>query len=127
MTTKFKFVLAVALGVAFGAAAVQELHAQAKPKAYIVSETEELDAAARKAYAPLARAVIAAAGGRSLNATGGKVVANVGTAPKLVGITEWNSLEQAQAYLNSKAFQDLAPQRDKAIRTIRRHVVEATN
>jgi hypothetical protein len=33
-------------GAAFGGAAVQSLHAQAKPKAYAVTEAEVLDAAA---------------------------------------------------------------------------------
>jgi hypothetical protein len=39
MNTKFKFALAVVAGAALGAAAVQGLHAQAKPKAYSVTET----------------------------------------------------------------------------------------
>ena len=38
-----------------------------------------------------------------------------------------NSLEQAQAFYKSKAWNDLAPQRDKALKTIRRYVVEAVN
>src|ERR671934_2533513 len=40
MNTKYKIVLAVVAGAALGAAAVQGLHAQAKPKAYLISETE---------------------------------------------------------------------------------------
>jgi hypothetical protein len=43
-----------------------------------------------------------------------------------LAITEWNSLEQAEAFYKSKAWNDLGPQRDKAIKTIRRYVVEAT-
>jgi uncharacterized protein (DUF1330 family) len=124
MNTKFKFVLAVALGAAFGAAAVQGLHAQAKPKAYVVWETEVIDAAAPT---PLNQAAIKAAGGRSFRTTQGRAVAIVGAAPKRVGIIEWDSLEQAQAYFNSKAYKDLAPQRDKAIMTIRLFIVEAAN
>ena len=48
-------------------------------------------------------------------------------APKRVAITEWDSLEQAQAFYNSAAWKNLAPQRDKAVKTIRRYVVEALN
>jgi len=48
-------------------------------------------------------------------------------APKRVAITEWDSLEKAQAFYNSKAWKDLAPQRDKAVKIIRRYVVEAVN
>src|ERR1700730_11222459 len=52
MNTKFKTALAVVVGAALGAAAMQGLHAQAKPKAYTVSELETLDAAAQAAYVP---------------------------------------------------------------------------
>lgn len=38
--------LAMLAGFGFGAIAVQGLHAQAKPKAYLVTETEVIDAAA---------------------------------------------------------------------------------
>ena len=126
MNTKFKFALAVVAGAALGAAAVQGLHAQAKPKAYLVSESEIVDAAAAAAYSPAVQAAQRAAGGRSFRTTG-KVVANVGTAPQRVGISEWDSLEQAQAWFNSSARKDLEPQRNKAIKIIRQYVVEAAN
>ena len=127
MITKFKFALAVVASAAFGAAAVQGLHAQAKPKAYTVTETEVIDAAVQAAYTPQIRAALQAAGARSINRPGGKVVALEGTAPKRVGINEWDSLEQAQAFYNSKTYMDLAPQRDKAIKTVRRYIVEIGN
>ena len=127
MNTKFKIVLAVAVGAAFGAAAVQGLHAQAKPKAYIVTELEELDAKAQAAFIPVVQAAQKAAGGRNLRTAGGKIVAFVGTAPKRVAITEWDSLEQAHTYQNGAAFKNLAPQRDKAVKIIRAYAVEALN
>src|ERR1700736_1526518 len=95
MNTTSKIVLAVVAGAVLGAAAVQGLHAQSKPKAYVVSETEALDAAAVAAYGPLIRPVIDAAGGRRLNTPGGKTVAFVGEAPKRIAISEWESLEKA--------------------------------
>ena len=127
MNTNFKIALAVVAGTAFGAAAMQGLHAQAKPKAYTVSELETLDAAANAAFVPLVTAAQTAAGGRNLKTGGGKIVAMEGAAPKRVAITEWNSLDQAQAFYKSKAWTDLAPQRDKALKTIRRYAVEAVN
>jgi hypothetical protein len=54
-------------------------------------------------------------------------VALEGAAPKRVAITEWDNLEQAEAFYKSKAWNDLAPQRDKALKTIRRYAVEAVN
>jgi hypothetical protein len=50
MKSKFKLAIALVAGAAIGGAAVQGLHAQAKPKAYRVSESEVLDAAATTAY-----------------------------------------------------------------------------
>ena len=125
MNTKFKIALAVVAGTALGAAAMQGLHAQAKPKAFVITETEVLDAAALAAYSPLARAAADAAGARRLSPPGGKTVAFVGEAPKRVGIQEWESLEKAQAFRNSDAFKNLTPQRDKATKTIRSYAVEA--
>jgi uncharacterized protein (DUF1330 family) len=107
---------------------MQGLHAQAKPKAYTVSELETLDAAALAAFGPAVQAAQKAAGGRPFRTGGGKVVAMEGAAaPKRVAITEWDSLEQAQAFYNSAAWKNLAPQRDKAAKTIRRYTVEAMN
>lgn len=130
MNTNIKIALAVVAGAALGAAAMQELHAQAKPKAYTITETEGLDAAAQKVYTPLVQAAQKAASGnaRNFRTAGGRVVALEGAAaPKRVAITEWDSLEQAQAFYTSKAFMDLKPQRDKAVKTIRRYIVEAVN
>jgi uncharacterized protein (DUF1330 family) len=115
-------------GVAIGVVAVQGLQAQGKPKAYTVSETELIDATAQAAYTPLAQAAQRNAGARPLRTGGGKIVAIEGAAPpKRVAITEWDSLEQAQAFYNSAAWKDLAPQRDKGLKLIRRYAVEAMN
>ena len=124
MNTKFKIAIAIIAGAALGSAAMQGLHAQAKLKAYSVSELEVLDNAAEAAYIPDARKAIEVAHGRSLRTTNGRIVAIEGMAPKNVGITEWDSLDDAVAYYKSKARADLAPQRDKANKTIRRYVVE---
>ena len=127
MNTKYKFVVAVVAGAALGAAAVQGLHAQAKPKAYIVTESEVLDAAALAAYRPKIVAAIQAAGGRRLAPATDKIVAFVGQAPKRIGITEWDTLEKARAYRTSAAFKNLAPERDKAVKTVRSFAVEVAN
>jgi uncharacterized protein (DUF1330 family) len=127
MKTQFKIGLAVAVGAALGAVVVQGLHAQAKPKAYSVTETEVLDPAAQATYTPKIQAAQKAAPGnaRNFQTAGGRVIALEGGAPKRIGITEWDSAEQAQAFYNSKAYKDLEPDRNKAVKTIRRFVVEA--
>ena len=124
MNSKYKVALGVLVGAALGAAAVQGLHAQAKPKAYIVSESELLDPAAVASTRPLVAAAAEAAGGRRIVPAGGKIVAFVGEAPKRVGITEYESLEKAQAYRESAAFKELAAALDKARKPVRVYAVE---
>jgi uncharacterized protein (DUF1330 family) len=108
MNTNFKIALAVVAGAGLGATAMQGLHAQAKPKAYSVNETEVLDAAALAVYTPLVAAAIKACGGHTFNTNGGRIIAAVGEPPKRASIIEWDSMEQVQAFLNSAAWTNLA-------------------
>ena len=126
MRSNYKIAMVLLAGVAIGAVAVQSLHAQgAKLKAYAIAEFEPLDISARAAGLPAARKVIEAAGGHSLRTTAGRVVQiEGGPAPKSVGITEWPSVDEAVAFYKSKAWTDIAPQRDKFAKVIRRYVVE---
>jgi uncharacterized protein (DUF1330 family) len=125
MKTSFRIAMAMLAGVAIGAIAVQGLHAQgAKLKAYSVSESEVLDATALAAYLTAARKASAAAHGRSLRTSAGRVVQIEGAAPKSVGIVEWDSLDEAVAFYKSKAWADLAPLRDKAVKVAQRFAVE---
>ena len=124
MNSKSKLVLALVVGAAVGAATVHGLHAQAKPKAYIITESEVIDAAGLAAYGPVAQAAIRAAGGRSLAPATTKAVAFIGEAPKRVGISEWESMEKAQAWRNSAAWKELSPQRDKVQKQIRSYAIE---
>ena len=127
MKTRYTVVLSMVAGAALGGAAIQGLHAQAKPKAYTVSELEVLDAQAAPGVAQRVQAAQANAGGRNFRTGGGKVVGMEGSPPpKRVGITEWDSLEKAEAFFKSKAFTDI-PDREKAIKTIRRYAVEVAN
>ena len=121
------YTIALLAGVAMGAIALQGLHAQgAKLKAYSISESEILDPAAQAAYLPAARKLIEAAHGRALRTAAGRVVQiEGGPPPKSAAIVEWDSLDDGVAFYKSKAWADLAPQRDKAVKVIRRYVVEA--
>ena len=112
-------------GIAIGAVALQGLHAQgAKQKAYSVAEVEVLDPSALAAYLPAARKASEAAHGRSLR-TGGRVIEiEGGPAPKRVGITEWDSVDDAVAFYKSKAWTEHKAEREKAFKVVRRYVVE---
>ena len=125
MKTRYTVALSMIAGAALGGVAIQGLHAQAKLKAYTVSELETIDAQAQQAYLPAARKAIEAAHGRPLRTAAGRVVHIEGApAPKSAAIVEWDSLDDAVAFYKSKAWTDLAPQRDKTQKTLRRYVVE---
>lgn len=126
MKTHYVIALSMVTGVAVGAAAIQGLHAQAKPKAYVITELQTLDAVAAKAFAPKVEALQTKAGGISFHTGGGKVIAlEGGAAPPRVAINEWKDADAAKAFYASKAFTDLSPEREKAVKTIRRYIVEA--
>jgi uncharacterized protein (DUF1330 family) len=104
MKTYYTVTLAMLAGVGLGAAAVQGLHAQAKPPVYYIAEIDVTnpDAYARE-YVPKAQAIIKAAGGRFLAiggaaASGVKVTAFDGEAPKRIVVQVWDNIEKIQAW-----------------------------
>ncbi len=99
---------AIIAGAALGAAAVQVLHAQAKPPIYQITEIEISNPDGyTKEYAPKAQALIKASGGRSL-AAGQNVTRVEGDAPKTrVALTAWDSMEKFQAFRNLPEFREL--------------------
>jgi uncharacterized protein (DUF1330 family) len=116
--------IATLAGAAVGAATVSGLQAQAK-KAYTVTELQTLDPALAGDVAARITKAQEAAGGRNLRTGGGKVVSMEGPPPpQRVAISEWDSIEKAEAFFKSKAWADLGPDRDKALKTLRRYVVE---
>jgi len=123
MKTYLGVAFGMVAGMAIGGFAVQGLHAQGK-KAYTVSELQVLDAKLAADVAPKVAAAQATAGGNNFKTGGGKITAMEGTAPERVAITEWQSLEKAQDFFKSKAWTDLGPEREKALKTVRRYVVE---
>jgi uncharacterized protein (DUF1330 family) len=80
----------------------------------------------KNAAATTIMALVIMKAGRALRTAAGKVVHIEGApAPKNVAIVEWDSVDDAVAFYKSKAWTDLAPQRDKTQKTIRRYAVEA--
>jgi len=73
MYSKSKLALTLAVGIAVGAAAVHGLHAQAKPKAYQVTELEIIDPVAWKTFVQAVRDSQQKASGRNLRTAQGKV------------------------------------------------------
>jgi uncharacterized protein (DUF1330 family) len=114
MKTKYTLTLAAIAGFGLGAAAIESLHAQAKPPVYYIAEIDvtNLDAY-RKEYAPKAQALIKKHGGRFL-AAGEKVTAIEGAPPKTrVALQVWDSMEKIQAWRNSAELKELRKVGDK--------------
>src|SRR5712692_3654357 len=120
MNTKYKMGLAMLAGVALGAAAVQGLHAQAKPPVYYVAEIDVTNPEAYgKEYAPKAQTIIKAAGGR-LVAIGGAAGAGAGTMiafdgepPKRAVVQLWDSMEKIKAWRANPEYIELRKIGDK--------------
>jgi uncharacterized protein (DUF1330 family) len=123
MRTHLVVGMSLACGIAIGAAGLETLNAQTKPKAYLITESEVATQAELASYTAEIGKVQKAAGGRGFG-TRGKVVANVGTAPQRVGISEWDSFDQVQAYLKSPARMKVVDG-SKAVKVTRQYVVEA--
>lgn len=115
MKTRYMLAIAVVAGAAAGGSLIQGLHAQATPKAYVVTEIEVIDQEAQNAYIPKVGEVIKSTGGTYL-ARGGKILALEGEAPKRVTIVVYDSLEKAQASRKSPAWAALSAERSKAIK-----------
>jgi uncharacterized protein (DUF1330 family) len=122
MKTHYTIALSLLAGAALGGAAIQGLHAQAKPPAYVVTEVQIIDEAAFKEFAPKTDATMAPFGGKRL-VRGGKIIPLEGEPPKRFVITMFDNAEKAQAWRDSPGWKALLPIRDKAVKS-REFIVE---
>jgi uncharacterized protein (DUF1330 family) len=117
--------LSMLAGTALGAAAVQSLHAQAKPLGYVVAEIDVKDQEGfLKDFAPAAVKALSAAPGYKALARGGKVVGLYGDPPKnRVVINVFENLDAAVGAYNSQGYKDAKAIGDKYA-TFRTYAVE---
>jgi uncharacterized protein (DUF1330 family) len=125
MRTQYIAALAVTTGFGLGAIAVEGLHAQATPAAYVVSEINVTDRDGfAKEFLPTALKALAGSGMKAL-ARGGKVVSIFGDPPKgLAVINIFDSLDKAVAAYNSPDYKAAKVIGDKYA-TFRTYAVEA--
>jgi uncharacterized protein (DUF1330 family) len=99
MQTKYTVALSIAAGFALGAAAIQTLHAQAKPPSYVIAEVNVKDPDGyKKDFLPVIVPIIQAEGGEYLTA-GGQTVSFMGAPPpNRVVIVQYESLDKAQEW-----------------------------
>ena len=106
MKTNYKIAIALLAGAIIGGAAIQGLHAQAKPRAYVVAEVDVTNQDGFiKEYVPLAVKALTASGNKTV-VRGGKTAAIEGTPPKRIVINSFDSLDQAVAAYNSEAYKE---------------------
>ena len=120
MKTNYKVAVALVAGVAVGGAAIQGLHAQAKPPAYVVIPILKInDAAGFKA------GVLDKATGAAMTAAGGRYVIRSqnfisldGNPPERLVIIAFDSVEQAQAFENTPAQKEITAARIKTTNSL---------
>jgi hypothetical protein len=84
LKTYCSLALSLLTGSALGAGAVQALHAEAKPPAYVVSEADVMNVASfNQSYVPSATKALVAAGGTFI-ARDGKAESLYGVPPKRI-------------------------------------------
>jgi uncharacterized protein (DUF1330 family) len=107
------------IGIALGAVAIQGLHAQAKPPAYVVVAIQSItDAAGLRTVAEKAApGALAAAGGRYLIRTNDVTGFN-GTPPKRFVVIAFDSVERAQAWRDSPAQKEIEAIRLKSTESV---------
>ncbi len=92
-------------GAGLGAAAVQGLHAQAKPPAYVISEIEVTNKEAyAKEYVPLAVKALKESGQKQL-AAGGQTASLSGEPPKSrIVLSVFENIDKAKAAYTSPGY-----------------------
>ena len=114
MKTRYTVALSVLAGVAVGAAAVQALHAQAKPPAYVIAEIDVMNLEPfDKEYVPPAAKAVTDGGGKYI-VRGGATASFYGEPPKpRLAVMVFESMEKARAAFDSPAYKEAKKVGDK--------------
>jgi uncharacterized protein (DUF1330 family) len=104
---RYAAALSLLAGFAAGAAAIQGLHAQAKPPTYVVVEIDVQEPEKYwKEFVPVADKVFTDAGGKFLARTGPAAVIT-GTPPRRAALIAFENLDKAQASFRTEAYKEL--------------------
>ena len=120
MKTNYKVAIALVAGAAIGGAAIQGLHAQAKPPAYIVIPILKInDAAAFKdgVTDKVKPADMKAAGGEWI-IRNTKFTSLDGNPPERLVVIKFDSVEKAQAFSNTAAQKEINAARVKTTNSL---------
>jgi uncharacterized protein (DUF1330 family) len=112
MKARYTVALSMLAGATLATAAIEGLHAQAKPPAYVVAEIDVTNQDGfTKEFGPAARKALAAGSGYKALALGGKTMSIDGAPPKSrIVINAFDNMDEAMKAYNSPDY--------KAARTI---------
>jgi uncharacterized protein (DUF1330 family) len=117
MKTHYAVALAVATGFGLGAVAVQGLHAQAKPPAYLLAEVQVTDPDVWKQYLAALPGTMAPYKTRTLARANPVALDNSAPPAGSLVIIAFNNMEDVKAFWNSPAYQAIIPLREKSAKT----------
>jgi uncharacterized protein (DUF1330 family) len=112
MKTEYAVVIVTCAGIGIGGVAVQALHAQDKPRAYVVIEMDVMNQEPFfKEFVPAAVKTITEQGGKFL-ARGGRLANIEGPSPvssedKRLTVVEFENMEKAQATFASPSYNEV--------------------
>jgi uncharacterized protein (DUF1330 family) len=113
MKSRFGVAATMLAGMAIGGAAVEGLHAQAKPPVYFIGEIDVTNPEGyAKEYLPKAREIIKKHGGQLVAAggaagSGNPVIAVDGEPPKRVVIYRYPSIDAVHAWRNDPTYEEV--------------------
>jgi uncharacterized protein (DUF1330 family) len=124
MKTHFTVGLSMLAGVGIGAAALETLHAQAKPPVYVVTEIDVTNVDAyNKEYVPVVRPIIAKSGGKLVAVSQDPTSLEGAPQKSRVAINVFESLEKAKAWREAADYKEARKIGDKYAK-FRAYVVE---
>ena len=112
MKTRYPTVVAFLAGAALATVAIQVLHAETRPPAYVVTEADVMNDALYRAYVPRAAKALVEAGGKYI-VRDGRSVSLFGVPSKRVAIIRFDSLKKAEAAFYSPAYKEARKAGDK--------------
>lgn len=126
MKSRNKTVLALLAGIGLGALAIQALHAQAKPPAFLIFDAEVKDRAAYQPFLQTAAKEVQAQGGKFI-VTGARPEVLAGEpSPNIISISRWENKEDIIRWFNSDAMKPVREAQAKYTVT-RLSIVEGTS
>jgi uncharacterized protein (DUF1330 family) len=107
MRTCATITLSMLAGIAVGALAVQGVHAQSKPPAYVVAEIDVMDqdGYAKEYQSRAVKAIVQEGGGKFLS-RGSKSLSIRGEPPKRIVLFAFENLDRAQAAFASPGYSE---------------------